>query len=409
MTRWRVPYPKFGSAPNLPRVAAIAATLGIDLAAFGERGAVIVGTNGKGSTAAMTAALLQRSGRGVGLFTSPHLFVLNERLRFDGCDIADDELDRHWHRVRAAADTYVEGRNERFGAFEFLFLIAADWFAARGAHYTVWEAGIGGRFDPVRLIEARRLALTSLDLEHTEFLGDTLEHIARDKLDATPRGGRAFVATSCAQQRDAIEEHNRARGVDTVWVDDKLSFGLEPPLPGAHQRGNAALALALADDVVALSEVQKREGLAATRWPGRLEVLQAEPLFVIDVGHTPEAARAARHGFEDLRGARSATLVCGVSKDKKAREIVGALASGFGRIVCTQARHKGLAPETVAGLAREANPRAEVVVAVSAEAARALALRGTESEAILVAGGLFLAAEFRALHLGLDPEQLIQL
>src|SRR5262245_60739745 len=99
MTPWRVPYPKFGAGPGLDRLRAIATRLEIDLSAFGRRGAVIVGSNGKGSTAAMTAALLQQADVAVGLFTSPHLFDLNERFRIGGADISDEELRRHWTRV----------------------------------------------------------------------------------------------------------------------------------------------------------------------------------------------------------------------------------------------------------------------------------------------------------------------
>src|SRR6185312_15185765 len=98
---WRVPYPKFGDGPGLERVAAVARRLGIDLAAFGQNGAVIVGSNGKGSTAAMTAALLQQAGVSVGLFTSPHLFDFNERFKIDGEDMSDEELEHHWRRVAA--------------------------------------------------------------------------------------------------------------------------------------------------------------------------------------------------------------------------------------------------------------------------------------------------------------------
>jgi dihydrofolate synthase/folylpolyglutamate synthase len=404
MTPWRVPYPKFGSAPALPRVTAIAERLGINLASFGQDGVVIVGSNGKGSTAAMTAALLQQTGAGVGLFTSPHLWRLNERFRFDGVDIDDDELGHHWRRVQAVADAYGAERGEQVGAFEFLFLIAANWFAARGARHTVWEAGIGGRLDPVRLIEARRIALTSLDLEHTELLGDALEDIACDKLDAAPRGAKAFVSASCEPQRGVIETHCAARGVNAVFVEDSALSALPPPLAGAHQRSNAALALALADDVAGLSTKQKRAGLAATRWPARLEVIGRDPLIVIDACHTPGAAALAHAGFTELAGAGPATLVCGVSVGKEAAGTVAALASGFARIICVSASHKGADPELIAALAREANPGAVVEIAPSLAEARKVALAG--SAQVLVAGGLFLAAEFRALHFGVDGSDL---
>jgi dihydrofolate synthase / folylpolyglutamate synthase len=395
---WRVPYPKFGAGPGLERVALIAERLGIDLAGFGAEGAVIVGSNGKGSTAAMTAAVLAQTGASVGLFASPHLFALNERFRIGDEDISDDELEHHWDRVAAAVE--LAGKTQELGGFEFLFLIAADWFAARGAHHTVWEAGIGGGLDPVRMIEARRVALTSLDLEHTDLLGSTLEEIARDKIEAAPRGATLFVSESCLPQRDVIEARSAERGVAVQFVPAAEGS----PLPGPHQRQNAALALALARDI---SPNAIAEGLSTTRWPGRLEVINEEPLVVIDVGHTPAGLAAALEGFNTLRDEREAILVCGVSQDKDMPALIAALAPSFSTIIAAAARHKGAPAAQIAAHASTANPQAEIVVAESVTDARRLALsRATGEMAVYVAGGLFLAAEFKAVHLGRDPALL---
>jgi dihydrofolate synthase / folylpolyglutamate synthase len=406
MRIWRVPYPKFGKGPGLERVMAIAAVLGIDLADFGAQGAVIVGSNGKGSTAAMTAALLQQTGTSVGLFTSPHLFDLNERFRIDGEDIGDDELEHHWDRVAAGAE--VAGKTQELGGFEFLFLIAADWFAARSCAHTVWEAGIGGRFDPVRLIEAKRVALTALDLEHTELLGNTLADIARDKVEAAPSGGTLFVGESCAPLFAVIEGHCAGRGVRADLVPAAALGDVAASLPGQHQRANAALALSLARDTAAFDDAMLARGLGATRWPGRLEVLSNDPLVVIDVGHTPDAVAVAVAAFQQLAGDRSAVLVCGASQDKDVAAIIGALAPRFSTIICAAARHKGAAAPLVAAAASAANPQAELVLAEDVADARRLALaRAGADGAIYAAGGLFLAAEFRALHLGRDPATLL--
>lgn len=402
MRPWRVPYPKFGAGPGLERVIAVAAQLGVDLAAFGASGAVIVGSNGKGSTAAMTASLLRQTGRSVGLFTSPHLFDLNERFSLDGQDIADHELESHWRGVRGAVEAC--GLSDQLGGFEFLFLIAASWFAERRAAHTVWEAGIGGRFDPVRLVEAPRVALTSLDLEHTEWLGCTLEEIARNKIDAAPRGARLFVSDTIPARR-AIEDYARERGVACVFVprsEEAVS------LHGAFQRDNAALAIALASDLAPLTRAQIAAGLANTNWPGRVEILEAEPLIIIDVGHTPGGVRAALDGFRQLRGDRDATLVCGVSGDKDAEAIVSVLAPEFAHIICASARHKGAPAALIAAYASAANPAAELAIAESVTDARSLALTRAKpgKSAIYVAGGLFLAAEFKAVHVGRDPASL---
>jgi dihydrofolate synthase / folylpolyglutamate synthase len=403
---WRVPFPKFGQGPGLERVAAVAGVLDVDLAAFGAEGAVVVGSNGKGSTAAMAAVLLQQGGESVGLFTSPHLFDLNERFRIDGEDIADDELQHHWDRVLAAVES--AGKTQELGGFEFLFLVAADWFTARGCAHTVWEAGIGGRFDPVRLIAAKRVALTSLDLEHAELLGKTLSEIALDKADAAPAGATLYVGESCAPLFAGIEEHCAARGVSAELVPAAMLGEIESPLPGAHQRVNAALALSLARDVRDIDDASARKALGDTRWPGRLEALSTEPLVVIDVGHTPDAIAQALQGFRALCGDRRAVLVCGASADKDGAGIVGALAQDFSTIICAAARHKGAPVAQIAAHASAANSGAELVLAESVTEARRLALaRAGEDGAVYVAGGLFLAAEFRAVHLGRDPATLL--
>ncbi len=401
MRPWRVPYPKFGDGPGLERVAAVARRLGIDLADFGQNGAVIVGSNGKGSTAAMTASLLEQTSESVGLFTSPHLFDLNERIKIDGDDISDEELQTNWDRVIDAIDS--EQLSAKIGGFEFLFLIAASWFAQRKCAYTVWEAGLGGRLDPVRLIEARRLALTSLDLEHTAVLGDTMEAIAREKIDAATGGARVFAPQNIGV-RDVVEAHCRARGVSLEFV---APLG-DAPLAGAHQHANAALAVRLARDISAITDEQLRAGFAATRWPGRLEVIEEDPLIAIDVGHTPDAIRQALGGFIAMRGARHGVLVCGVSQDKKAAELLSVLAPAFDTIICVSAAHKGAPAAEIAALANAANHTAELVIAESVADARRLALAKAKSAetAIYVAGSLFLAVEFKALHIGRDPASL---
>lgn len=402
MRRWRVPFPKFGVGHCSARLPKIAAQLGVDLAQFGERGAVIVGSNGKGSTAAMTAALLQQAGGPVGLFTSPHMLRLNERFRIDGEDISDAGLARHWDRVVDAADAVGESAN--IGGFEFLFLIAADWFAARKCAHTVWEAGIGGRLDPARVIKAGRLALTSLDLEHTDLLGDTLAEIARDKIDAAPAEAALFFSDGAAGERGVVEAHCAQRDVRPIYVaalDRDVAT-----LPGAHQRQNAGLALALAGALAPLSEAQIEAGFAATRWPGRLEVLQRDPLIVIDVGHTRLGVAAALDGFQRMRGAGEAVLVCGVSHDKDIAAITGALAPRFRTIVCVAARHKGASAASVAAACAAAHPGAEIALADYVASARTLALTRAGGGTILVAGGFFVASEFKAAHLGLDPASL---
>lgn len=404
MKIWRVPYPKFGDGPALKRVSLLAEHLGVDLKAFGPNAVTIIGSNGKGSTAAMTAGLIAHIEPNVGLFTSPHLLDLNERFRIGDNDISDEELAYHWDRVDEAI--VATGLGGTTGGFEFLFLIAADWFQARGCTHTVWEAGLGGRLDPVRLIEAGHTGLTSLDLEHTALLGNSLREIALEKIAAVKPGNCLAVNNVTARNGEvfgAIKEWAAANDVKLTAAPTKT----EAPLIGSHQRTNAGLAHFLANCVTSIPQEVCRTGWPAVRWPGRLEILSTDPLEVIDVGHTPDGVRVALDGFNELRGDRSAVLVCGVSEDKDADAIIRRLAPAFSNIICTSAHHKGAPPARIAAYAQNANPSAEITLAESVADARQLALSKAGRGAIYVAGGLFLAAEFKAVHLGRDPASLV--
>lgn len=404
MNIWRVPYPKFGDGPALDRVARLAERLGIDLQAFGSNAATVIGSNGKGSTAAMAAALIAEAHPNVGLFTSPHLLALNERFRIGPDDISDAELGHHWGRAEEAIA--AAGLVHAVGGFEFLFLIAADWFRERGCTHTVWEAGLGGRLDPVRLIEAKRTALTALDLEHTVLLGDTLRDIAIEKIAAVKAGHALAVSEEIASNAEVFTEVEAWTRRARVQLEVVRALN-DAPLIGIHQRANAGLALWLAAGGASLTDAQIQDGFAETRWPGRLDVLSNDPLQVIDVGHTPDGVTVALTAFKEMHGDKSSVLVCGVSDDKDASAIISRLAPSFTKVVCAASRHKGAPVAQIAFHAQEANPAAEIILSDSVEDARELALSRAGGGAIYVAGGLFLAAEYKAVHLGRDPASLV--
>jgi dihydrofolate synthase/folylpolyglutamate synthase len=236
------------------------------------------------------------------------------------------------------------------------------------------------------------------------LLGDTLEAIARDKIDAAPRGAKLF-APAGIEAREAIEAKCAESGVSLSFVGPVAEA---PALLGAHQRENAALAIALASDIEPISDAQIAGGLGRTRWPGRLEVINDDPRVVIDVGHSPRGIAAALGGFQALRGARPAILVCGASHDKNVADMIAQLAPAFDVIICARARHKGAAAGEIAAYAHAANANAEIVVAESVADAHRLALSRAAARGamVYVAGGLFLAAEFKAVHVGRDPATL---
>ena len=190
------PASKFGQGPCFGRLQATGAVLGLDWSLMAPHSVLIVGSNGKGTTAAMTAAGLMTRGR-TGLFTSPHLMSVTERIAINGTPIALDALEALSLEV-AAARTQTGVAGQAMGSFEHLFLIAALAFERAGCAHIVWEAGIGGRLDPTRLVRARIGALTSLDLEHTALLGETLTAIGQDKLDGFAPGAEVLVGPSAA-------------------------------------------------------------------------------------------------------------------------------------------------------------------------------------------------------------------
>jgi dihydrofolate synthase/folylpolyglutamate synthase len=425
--------PKYGDGLCLARMAELLEIIAVDRAWLQRIAVVVTGSNGKGSTAAFCAGIGHALGLRTGLFTSPHLYRFNERFQVDGAPIGNAELAHLVARIGAAVADISARRNEKFGSFEAMFALACRYFQDQGCDFAVFEAGIGGRYDPVRLVGARTACITSVDYEHVELLGHSLQLIVSDKSDACASGGTIVLGENCRELRPHLTEYLRYRDVSTLLVRDQIAIaaesvspagqrfdyrfgdyhfrGLDMRLLGAFQFNNAAIAITLLllwlhrdqpERTLPEIEAAVRSGLRDARWPGRLELIRPAPLTVIDVGHTPDAIRQALESLQAIHGADGWILVLGISFDKKVREIVDALAPSFDTIICTTAHHKGMAAEDLAGTVREANPRASVQVATTIEAAaelsRTLAL--AQHRKIYVAGGLFLAIEYANLARG---------
>ena len=424
--------PKVGDGVCLARLAELLDAVSVDRARLQRTSVVVTGSNGKGSTAAFCARIGRAHGLRTGLFTSPHLYRFNERFQIDGADIADDDLARLMARVGSAIAEIAQRSNARFGAFEAMFALACLHFSERQCDFAVFEAGIGGRYDPVRLVGALATCVTSVDYEHVELLGNALELIASDKSDACAAGGTIVYGENCRSLRPHLTEYNRTRGIASLFVRDEIGIGgeavsatgqrfdfrfadhdfrsLEMRLLGAFQFNNAAIAVTLfllwlrsvrSGAAAAGIEAAVRSGLRAARWPGRLEVIQQDPLTVIDVGHTPDGIAQSLASLKAIYGAEGWLLVAGASSDK-ADKIVGALAPSFDTIICTAAYHKGADAESIAAAVRKANPNATVHLAATIEDAVDLsgALAATMNRKIYVAGGLFLAIEYATVARG---------
>jgi dihydrofolate synthase/folylpolyglutamate synthase len=431
--------PKYGDGPCLARLAALLDDLAVDRTRLQRNSVVVTGSNGKGSTAACCAGIARAYGLRTGLFTSPHLFRFNERFQVDGVAVGDDELARLKSRVAAAIGDLARRHGETFGAFEAMFALACLHFQERGCDFVAFEAGIGGRYDPVRLVGARVACVTSVDFEHVERLGPSLELIASDKSDACAAGGTIVYGENCRSLRPHLLEYNRYRGIESLFVRDQialrgeagaasgqqfdLEFGpylfrsLEMNLLGSFQFNNAGIAIGLfllwlRDKRAEISpgsiEAAVRSGLREVRWPGRLEPIGQDPLTVVDVGHTPDAIRQSLSSLKAIYGAEGWILVLGASFDKKAAEIVGALAPCFDTIVCTAAYHKGANANDIANAARRSNPSADIRVAATIEDAigASQSLAASQQRKIYVAGGLFLAIEYATVMRGAGAREL---
>ncbi|MCP4571829.1 MAG: hypothetical protein GY838_05705 [bacterium] len=400
----------------------------------------VTGSNGKGSVCAMLSAILSAAGVENGLYTSPHFFDFRERIAIEGRPIPEGEL--------AAAVAWFQERRRRYAelhpdddvsGFEASTAVALRFFSERKPATIVAEAGIGGRYDPTRIIPGRLAVLVSLDLEHTELLGSSLEEIAYDKCDLAPDGSVLVVGSLPPEILRRLRAYCRLRGVrivvaeescsirrtaftrsgmqaDLAWGERRLET-LEIGLFGEHQVRNAVVALVTVREWLARHrprlnaaelESAARRGLREIRWPGRFERLQTDPEVFADVGHTPAAVAAVVDSARKLFGGRRILLVTGVSYDKEARTIVHRLVEIADVVICTRACHKGLAAPKIAELIRERRPSVPLLVEEKIERAmtRAVEQAGAEGMTVLVAGGLFVAAEAAAALRGRDPRGL---
>jgi dihydrofolate synthase/folylpolyglutamate synthase len=431
--------PKYGQGICLARLSKLLEALAIDRERLQRTSVVVTGSNGKGSTAAFCASIGRAAGLRTGLFTSPHLYRFNERFQVDGEPIDDTRLAALMTRIDLAMRTVSRQlSDESFGAFEAQFALACLYFQEMNCQFAVFEAGIGGRYDPVRLVDATITSVTSVDYEHVALLGNSLALIASDKSDACAAGGTVVYGENCRQLQPHLIAYNRSRQVASLFVRDAVAIeqetlvaagqsfdyrfdnfhfrALQIPFAGAFQLNNAAIAVTLfllwakqaSLDVSLTLEAAVRAGLRHTRWPGRLECIRNDPLTVIDVGHTPDGIAQALHGLHATYGDSDWILVTGVSRDKKAAEIVTLLAPVFDTIVCTAAYHKGADPQAIATAARLANPAATIHICTTIEdaVARSTALAAATKRRIFVAGGLFLAIEYATALRGDRPERL---
>lgn len=411
---WLQSLPRLSGEPGLDRMKALLAALGNPQ----KRGRYvhIAGTNGKGSVAAFTANILQKAGFKTGLTISPYVLDFRERFQIDGQMIPPETLERLAAKVRAAAETLAETPVQ----FEAVTALALCWFDEEHCDVAVLETGLGGRFDATNAVENTLVAaITRIDLDHTELLGDTVEKIAAEKAGIVKPGCIAVtypvqekealqaIAAACIREKadlvapEAEDIHLRRGGL----FENRMEYGgyeVNLTLPGAHQACNAAMAieiaLALWRQGLDIPDEAILEGLEATRFPARIEVLRRQPLVLLDGSHNPAgaAALAATLGAQKLPQKPAAVL--GVLADKAAGEMLRALGESFSTIYAvTPDCPRAMSAEALAELAARELP--EVPVYPCADLGQALDTALGLPQGAVVCGSLYLAAQVRPMLL----------
>lgn len=399
-----------GVKPGLERVSALLGRLGHPERK--TRFVHVAGTNGKGSTSVMTASALSACGYKTGLYTSPHLARVNERMRLDGAEIPDGEF----ARVVSALASAAEGLAEPCTEFELLTAAALLWFAEAGADIAVLEVGMGGRFDATNVIPRSECAvITNIGLDHTAVLGDTVEAIAAEKAGIF-KGGCAVSYEQPESVAAVLRSAAAKTGTELTFADfskiEPLSDSVEGQrfrfegeeysirLLGAHQLKNAAVAFTALDTLRRsgwdLPAEGVRKGLAAAVWPARFELVERAPLFVVDGGHNPQCVAATAEAIRRYMPGGRCVILMGVLADKNWSAMIDILADVAEGFVCAAPDSPRALP--AADLGAELLRRglhAEVCSSVPEAVEAAKALAGPDG-AVCSVGSLYMSGAVRA-------------
>jgi dihydrofolate synthase / folylpolyglutamate synthase len=386
----------------------------------------IAGTNGKGSTSAMLAAVLLTAGYRTGLYTSPHLVTTRERFVVDGRMISEERLTEIVCRIQPEIERVNrEAAYGKLTVFEILTTLCFVWFAESGCEIQVMEVGMGGRYDATNVIQPETCFLTSISLDHTSILGDTIAKIAQEKCGIIKPGCGVISHPQAAEAEAIIAQTCRDKGVKLIRVGQDVTrrslgfdydhqeidikgrldnYQVSIPLLGQYQLDNAAAAVAgletLQEKGYHISKNAILKGLAAVKFPGRMNIVGRRPLIVLDGGHNPSAAHNLKEALSQYfkpaaapEPARKFILVIGISGDKDIPGIIRELAPVFTVVIATRARSpRATQPETIAAeFARYGITalKRDTVAKAIAEAQKAAA----EDDLICVTGSLYVVGE----------------
>ena len=373
----------------------------------------IAGTNGKGSTAAMTASILQKAGYRAGLYTSPYIFRFNERMQINGEQIADEDVAAITEYVRQFAEAMEEKPTE----FELVTAIGFEYFARQNCDIVVLEVGMGGALDSTNVIPVPEVAvITNIGLDHTEVLGDTVEKIAETKAGIFKEGGHAVVYRGTPSVEAVFERICQERNVSlrkadfaSLMLKSHDLFGqvfdcgdrkdLALPLLGDHQLHNASVVLSIIDTLKGIgwqiSEENIREGLRDVSWPGRFDIVSRKPLFIIDGGHNPQCIEALVKNIEDYLAGRNVIALTGVLADKDYGDMYKPVMPLVSRFVCiTPPNPRKLEAKELAEHLTRAGATATACESVEAGVRKALELAGKDG-VVLCFGSLYTIGDIR--------------
>lgn len=405
---------KYGMKFGLDNMKRLMSLLGNPHTSF--RSVHVAGTNGKGSTSAMIESMLRTSGMKTGLFTSPHLVSFTERIRINGTEIAEGDVIDLAAEVKSAADG-IEDFCPTF--FEVVTAMAFLFFSKEKVEWAVIETGMGGRLDATNIIMPEASVITSIAMDHSEFLGRTIREIAGEKAGiikgAVPvitaaqqpeamdvlrrRAAETGSALSCADEHFSAEMvSDSPEGISFNYYGQKDYTGLQLPLAGDHQVRNAGVAIRT---VEVLSErcsgpdPDIRSGLKQLRWPGRLEMIKDVPPVLIDGAHNPAAAVVLARYLEKLLTSRyrRIILVAGVMADKDIPGILGPLLPLAAEIICASPAYgRAAAPDHLAAHAAAMGYNASQAISI-AEAINMAERRCKPGDLIVITGSFYTIGE----------------
>ncbi|MGQ9556520.1 MAG: bifunctional folylpolyglutamate synthase/dihydrofolate synthase [Desulfurispora sp.] len=382
----------------------------------------IGGTNGKGSTSAMVAAVLQEAGYQTGVFTSPHLHDYTERYCINGRPADREDLAALLTEMRPYLEKMVDDGLEHPTEFEVCTALAFLYFYRRQVDYLVLEVGLGGAIDSTNVVHPLVAVITNVALDHMDYLGQTIGEIATAKAGII-KPNTPVVTAATGEALDVIQDFSRRHaaplyvvGRDITWQEKSFRFerqvidvqgrlamyrDLALPLPGRHQQINAATAVAALEVLIEkrarITPQQLRSGLARVQWPARLEVLRRSPLVLLDGAHNHAGAAALAAALRDCFAGRRIHLVLGMLGDKERSKVLAELAPCAASVVVTRPNSPRAGDwQQLAEEARRFVPDVQVVEDVAGAVEAALGRAGSE-DVVLITGSLYMVGEAREL------------